>query len=50
MSMTQENMNMFVVMRERRMRGAWSEKWDEKVPPAVGRWPTKAARRTCTCM
>ena len=50
MRKTQKNMMMLDEMRECRMRGAWGAKWDEKVPPAVGRRPTKAARRTCTCM
>ena len=50
MRKTQKNMMMLDEMRECRMRGAWGEKWDEKMPPAEGRRPTKAARRTCTCM
>ena len=50
MRKTQRNMLMLDEMRECRMRGAWGEKWDEKMPPAEGRRPTKAARRTCTCM
>ena len=50
MRKTQRNMMMLDEMRECRMWSAWGEKWDEKVPPAVGRRPTKAARRTCACM
>ena len=50
MRKTQRNMLMLDEMRECRMRGAWGEKWDERMPPAEGRRPTKAARRTCTCM
>ena len=50
MRKTHENMKMFAVMRERRMLGVWRVKWDEEVPPAEGRRPPKAARRTCTCM
>ena len=50
MRKTHENMKMFAVMRERRMLGVWRVKWDEEMPPAEGRRPPKAARRTCTCM